>query len=224
MFSQIIAAGRSTNLKKNGSKKLKITFSQDTLDKIFIINGTSFITLMSSKLDILVNSNDCYMIINKGNTEIEIIYSEDVSSHEIVYDPYKYENSEKFKYKPEEMKERFDVPEGYVDTLPKWYSFKFTYPDYNLIFVRPELGISIQTHDLRNEYWEILKGEPIVINGNDVHYYVKSGSIFEIPKNTFHSVINPNKDKFVILKEQWEGKFDEEDIIRIHNPNNYRKV
>jgi mannose-6-phosphate isomerase-like protein (cupin superfamily) len=162
------------------------------------------------------------MIINNESAGIEIKYNDNVSKHETVYNPYIFEDSEKVNYTIEDMKKNYDVPEGYIDTLPKWYSFKFTYPEYNLIFVRPELGISIQTHDLRNEYWEILDGEPIIINGNNVHYFVKSGSNFEIPKNTYHSVINPNQEKFVILKERWDGEFDEEDIKRVHNPNHYK--
>jgi mannose-6-phosphate isomerase-like protein (cupin superfamily) len=222
VFTQIIPAERSTTLKKNGKTKLIISISQDNFDTVIILNGPSFITKNISKSDLVVKPNNYYMIVNKGSTGIEITYSEDVSNHEIVYDPYKYENSKKVNYKPEEMIKIFDVPEGYVETLPKWYSFKFTYPTYNIIFVRPELGISIQIHDLRNEYWEILEGEPIIINGNDVHYFVKSGSKFEIPINTLHSVINPNQDKFVILKERWDGKFDEEDITREFNPNNYK--
>lgn len=222
MFSQILAAERSTSLIKNGTKKLEISVSQDYLDEVIIINGTSFITEILSKSDLIVKPNDYYMIINKARTAIDVSYSEDVSNHEVVYDPYKFENSEKSNYKPEELKEFFKVPNGYIDTLPKWYSFKFTYQDYNIIFVRPGLGISIQIHDLRNEYWEIIEGDPIVINGNDIHYFVKSGSKFEIPINTLHSVINPNQDKFVILKERWDGEFDENDIIREFNPNNYK--
>ena len=222
MFSQIIPADRSSTLKKNSRKELKISISQDNYDKVIILNGPSFITEGISKSNLLVKSNDYYMIINKGSTGIEITYSKDVSNHEIVYDPYKYENSEKVNYKLEKMKEIFEIPEGYIDTLPKWYSFKFTYPHYNIIIVRPELGISIQIHDLRSEYWEILDGKPIIINGTDVHYFVENGSEFEIPINTLHSVINPNKDKFVILKERWEGEFNEEDITRVHNPNNYK--
>ena len=86
------------------------------------------------------------------------------------------------------------------------------------------MGLSIQTHHLRNESWEILEGTPIIINSNKVHYYVKKGQKFEIPINTYHSVINPNKDqeKFVVIKEFWNGNFDEEDIKRVFNPNEYR--
>ena len=222
MYTETLTAERSTSLRKNSSKELKITLSEDNLEKIFFINGSTFITEHVSTSDLIVNPNSYYMIINKMSAGIEIIYNDDVSKHEIVYDPYKYEDSKKINYTVEDIKKVFEIPKGYVDTLPKWYSFKFTYPKYNLIFVRPELGISIQTHDLRNEYWEVLEGKPIVINGNDVHYFVKSGSRFEIPKNTYHSVINPNQDKFVILKERWDGEFDEEDITRIHNPNHYK--
>ena len=222
MFSQNIAAKRSTSLSKNGSQELKITLSQDALETTFVINGSSFITENLSPSDLIVKPDNYYMIINKGNSGIEITYNEDVSTHEIVYDPYKHEDSKRINFTPEDMKKIYNVPEGYVDTLPKWYSFKFSYPDYNLIFLRPELGISIQTHDLRNEYWEILEGKPIIIIGNTVHYLVESGSKFEIPKNTYHSVINLNQDKFVVLKERWDGTFDEEDITRVHNPNNYK--
>jgi len=222
VYKETIATERSTSLRKNSFNQLKITLSQEALEKIFIINGSSFITGNQSTSDLIVKPDNYYMVINKGDAEIEIIYSEDVSKHEIVYDPYRYEDSEKVNFTIEDMKQVYNIPEGHVNTLPKWYSFKFTYPGYNLIFVRPELGISIQTHDLRNEYWEIIEGKPIIINGNDVHYFVKSGTRFEIPKNVYHSVINPNQDKFIILKERWDGEFDEEDIKRVHNPNHYK--
>jgi mannose-6-phosphate isomerase-like protein (cupin superfamily) len=222
VYKETIAVERSTSLRKNGSKELKIILSQEALEKIFVINGSSFITVNQSTSDLIVEPDNYYMVINKSGAEIEIIYNEDVSKHEIVYDPYRYEDSEKVNFTIEDMKQVYNIPEGHIDTLPKWYSFKFTYPEYNLIFVRPELGISIQTHDLRNEYWEILEGKPIIINGNRVYYFVESGSKFKIPKNIFHSVINPNQEKFVVLKERWDGEFDEEDIKRVHNPNHYK--
>ncbi len=85
------------------------------------------------------------------------------------------------------------------------------------------MGLSIQTHQHRNEFWEILAGEPIIISGNRVYYFVKTGTKFQNLINTYHSVINPNqdRDKFVILKEGWSGDFDEKDINRFFNPNQY---
>jgi mannose-6-phosphate isomerase-like protein (cupin superfamily) len=219
---EIIPPKRGTPLRKNGARTLEILLNGEYYESTLLINGTSFITRKISNDDLLVKPNDYYMIINIGDEETPVYYSEDITELEIIYDPYRYEDSEKINFKPEDFKGIYDVPEGYIDTLPKWYSFKFTYSDYNLIFVRPGLGISIQDHVERNEFWEILEGTPILINGNDVHYFIENNTKFEIPIGTYHSVINPNSDKFVIIRESWSGYFDEEDINRAFNPNNYK--
>ncbi len=216
-----IPGKRGTFLRKNGSSKLKLFINHATHKSIFVINGEKFITENLSSSELIIQPNDYYMLINNGNEKVEVGYSLDVSRHEIIYDPYKFEELEKKNYTPEYLKKIYKVPEGYIDILPKWYSFKFTYKDYNILFVRPQLGISIQIHTHRNEFWEILAGKPIIVNGDTVHYFVENNTKFEIPINTLHSVINPNIDKFVILKEQWSGYFDEEDIKRVFNPNNY---
>lgn len=223
MKREIIFPERSTSLRKNNSKELLITLDPNNLEDIFIINGTSFKTETIEKNDLIIKPNDYYMIINKGKESIEILYNNNVLDHQIIYNPYIYENSKKINFKPEQFIEKYNIPEDYIDTLPKWYSFKFTYPEYNLIFIKPEFGLSIQFHKDRNEFWEILDGKPIVINGNKVYYYVENSSKFQNQINTYHSVINPNKEvnKYVIIKERWNGKFDENDITRIFNPNKY---
>ena len=224
ILKEIIFPEKGTLLRRNDSQELKISINRGDIKSIFIINGTSFITKNASESDLIIKSNDYYMIINKGEKEIETKYSYNISNHQIIYDPYRYLDSERINFKPEDFKQRYEIPDGYIDMLPKWYSFKFTYPTYNLIFVKPEMGLSIQTHQIRNESWEILEGNPIIINSNKVHYYVKKGQKFEIPINTYHSVINPNKDreKFVGITESWNGNFDEEDIKRVFNPNEYK--
>lgn len=221
MYLEKISSKRGTCLRKNSSQKLKLLMNQSDFNSIFIINGNFFITEIISKDHLTIKPNDYYMLINNGNETLDISYSLDVSNHEIIYDPYKFETLEKKNYTPKDLKKIYKVPNDYIDTLPKWYSFKFTYKNYNIIFVRPQLGISIQIHKHRNEFWEIIAGKPIIINDNTVHYFVENNIKFEIPINTLHSVINPNVDKFVILKEQWSGYFDEEDIKRVFNPNNY---
>ncbi|TFF98460.1 MAG: hypothetical protein EU540_07940 [Promethearchaeota archaeon] len=224
IVKEIIFPEKGTVLRRNDSQELIISINRENIKSIFIINGTSFITKNASESDLIIKSNDYYMIINKGVKEIEIKYSYNISNHQIIYDPYRYLDLERINFKPEVFKQRYEIPDGYIDILPKWYSFKFTYPNYNLIFVKPEMGLSIQTHQLRNESWEILEGTPIIINNNKVHYYVKKGQKFDIPINTYHSVINPNKDReqFVVIKESWNGNFDEEDIKRVFNPNEYK--
>lgn len=223
MIKEILTAKRGTKLRKNGSEVLKISIDQNEMMNILLINGNSFKAENISQLDLVIKPNNYYMIINNGNNTIELSFNENISDHEIIYDPYKYTTTEKIDFKPDDFKQIYSVPEGYIDTLPKWYSFKFTYDEFNLIFVKPEMGISFQIHKKRSESWEILKGNPIIISGNQVHYYVEDHSKFENSVNSYHSVINPNrdKDKFVIIKERWSGSFDEDDIIRVFNPNNF---
>ncbi|MFX0069828.1 MAG: hypothetical protein ACFFAO_01945 [Candidatus Hermodarchaeota archaeon] len=222
-MKEIIYPQKSTVLRKNNDQKLKLFINEDQLKSVFLINNTRFITENLSLFDLEINPHDYYMIINNANDAIEIEYDLDVSNHQIVYNPFKHENSEKINLKEEFFKERFKVPKGYIDTLPKWYSFKFTYPEYNLIFIKPELGISIQIHESRSESWEIIAGKPIILSGNIVYYYVKKGTIIQHSENTYHTIINPNKDPeaFVMVKERWSGNFMEEDIQRVFNPNNY---
>jgi len=221
VIKRIIFPGRSTSLRKNSSQELRISFKKNNTKKVYIINGSSFITENKLSSILIIKPENHYMIINKEEYPIEITYNRDISNHQVIYDPYKYEDSEKIYFKAEFFKRKYRIPKGYINTLPKWYSFKFTYPDHNLIFIRPEYGLSIQIHKYRNELWEILDGNPIILNGNTVYYQVKSGTKFKIPINTFHTVINPSKEKFVFLKEQWSGIFNEEDISRVFNPNNY---
>ncbi|MFX0030115.1 MAG: hypothetical protein ACFE8B_12955 [Candidatus Hermodarchaeota archaeon] len=223
MFREKVLSKRSTFLRRNNSKELVLTINPKHLQNIYLINGKSFKTDQIMEQDLTILPYDCYMIINNGKETLNIQFNFDISQHQIIYNPYTYENLEKIDFKAEKFIEKYNIPQGYIDTLPKWYSFKFTYPDYNLIFIRPELGLSIQIHKNRNEFWEILDGNPIIINGNRVYYDVDNGTKFQNKINTFHSVINPNKeaDKFVIVKEIWNGKFDENDIIRIFNPNQY---
>lgn len=223
MIKEILTAKRGTKLRKNGSEVLKISIDQNEMMNILLINGNNFKAENISQLDLIIKPNNYYMIINNGNNTIELSFNENISDHEIIYDPYKYTTTEKIDFKPDDFKQIYSVPEGYIDTLPKWYSFKFTYDEFNLIFVKPEMGISFQIHKKRSESWEILKGNPIIISGNQVHYYVEDHSKFENSVNSYHSVINPNrdKDKFVIIKERWSGSFDEDDIIRVFNPNNF---
>lgn len=223
MQKENIPIQRSTLLRKTDSKELTIDINPKQLKDIFLINGLNFKTKGISVSDLLIKPHSYYMVINKGINQLNIQYDQDISNYKVIYDPYKYETSQRKLFEPDWFIERYNVPEGYIDTLPKWYSFKFTYPDFNLIFVRPEFGLSIQTHKYRNESWEILEGKPIIINGNKVHYFVEAGLIFQNPINTYHSIINPNKDKnkFVMIKERWDGNFDEYDIDRVFNPNHY---
>lgn len=223
MNKEIIPTQRSSLLRRNGSQELIIEVEDKKYKDLFLINGSDFITEDIAESDLIIKPNSYYMVINNGIKQININYNQDISRHNIIYNPYKFEFSKKIILDRYFFEDKYEIPEGYIDVLPKWYSFKFIYPDYNLIFVRPEFGISIQIHYYRKEFWEILKGEPIVINENKIYYFVKEGTKFQSSINTFHSIINANKEEntFIMIKEKWSGDFHENDIKRVFNPNHY---
>jgi len=220
---EIIHPGRGTILRKNDQKELKIILDSNHLDNIFLINGINFYSQNLTIVNLIVKPNECYMLINKCDEEIEVNYNNDVSNHRTIYDPYKFELSEKAKIDPILFKKKYNVPNGFLDVLNKWYSIKFTYSDYSLIYIKPGIGISIQTHKFRSEIWRILKGKPIIINANKVYYFVKAETKFINDNLMYHSILNPNNDpeQYVIVEERWSGNFNEEDIVRVYNPNNY---
>lgn len=221
MYREIIESGRSTVLRLNSSSELAISIDIKSSTHILLINGKNFRSNNITERDLVIHPLNHYLIINQGKDPLKIEYNKDISTHQVIYDPYKYENSEKVNFKPDSFIKRYQIPTDYIHTLPKWYSFKFTYSDYNLIFVRPDCGLSIQFHKIRTEFWEVLDGRPIILNGNKVFYNVDSGTKFQTRVNTYHTIINPNRDTddFVLVKERWEGEFNENDIERVFNPN-----
>lgn len=223
MKEEIIDSGRGTVLRENDQRELKIILDSNHLDNIFLINGNSFYSQKIITANLSVKPNDCYMLINKSDDKIEVSYSNDLSNHRTIYNPYKFELSEKAAIDSEQFIKKFNVPNGFISVLNKWYSIKFTYSDYSLIYIKPWIGISIQTHKFRTETWRILKGKPIIINANRMYYFVEAGTKFINDKMMYHSILNSNNEpeQFVIVEERWSGKFNEEDIVRVYNPNNY---
>ncbi|MFX1236541.1 MAG: hypothetical protein ACFFAS_11470 [Promethearchaeota archaeon] len=222
MKNETLLPGRSTYLRKNANELLHILINEEDLNTIYLINGKKFLTEKISSSHLIVEPGECYMVINTSrDITIEIRYNRDISPHAIVYNPFEQEFYEKMPLNKDLFTSNFDVPDNYVDVLPKWYSYKFIFANYNLIFIKPRLGLSFQFHELRSELWEILAGKPIIVNGNEVSYFVNPGSKFEIQKKAVHTIINTNASEYVLLKEQWDGEFNEADIYRLFNPNNY---
>jgi mannose-6-phosphate isomerase-like protein (cupin superfamily) len=225
--------GRGTPLWRNGDKDQRLYIqapknvpNMDLSQLMMIIDGTlapaHHLGMMTAKgFSIFIQPNVPYQVMNTTLLDIGVLFDEDPRNHEVIYDPYKYEFEDHSDYDPDEFKKANPVPDGYVDTLPKWYSVKYTYPTFNYIFVRPGVGISLQTHRMREEHWEILRGKPMIINDAKVHYDVEPGTKFLLPLGSMHAVINPSNTEWVLLKEEYAGEFDEKDIIRIFNPNNY---
>ncbi|MHA1805528.1 MAG: hypothetical protein ACTSU4_13505 [Promethearchaeota archaeon] len=221
IIQESLTPERGTCLRVNDSTPLRIELDPPIKENILIINGQEFFYGKLSEEKLKIAPNTPYMIINKSKMTITLRYNKEISTHSILYNPYKFENNNLKIIDSTEFQKTHEIPEGYVDILAKWYSIKFTYPQYNLIYIKPEMGISIQKHALRDEIWEALGGNPIILSGNKVYYFVKEGEKFTNKKGDFHAIFNPNTDRYVILKEYWSGHFDEEDIERVFNPNKY---
>jgi len=233
MLKSTLKSGRGTKLFQNNDVPLTIDISASKQtespkwDEILMIIGTLIVPMnhlgrISPRgLQIVIPSYSQYMIINSGKIDLDLSFQSDSKNHKLLYDPYLYEHEGHKNYESEDFKSQHPVPEGYIDILAKWYSIKFTYPDFNYIFIRPGLGISLQMHAMREEHWEILEGQPIIIAGSKISYNTKLNSQFEIPLGALHTVINSSDSEWVLIKESYTGKFDEEDIVRVFNPNHY---
>ncbi len=162
-----------------------------------------------------------FLCVNLSNVPITLKFNQNTSILEVLFDPYEFENSPFDEVNPEEFKQTHSVPDGYMDILSKWYSIKFTYPTKNLIFIRPHLGVSIQSHLKRSEDWTIVQGTPIIIANSQIFYSVHPGDTFHTDKGKLHSIFNPTNE-WVVLEEHYDGQFEEEDIIRVFNPNHYQ--
>src|SRR5271157_934363 len=218
-----IAPGRGSSLWRAPKPGMAIEFLEGDLSGVAEILGDHYYARWPFRLR-KVSVSVPFMLLNLGQDSVTFQLSPAPATDDLLYDPYLYEHAPPPDVDPDSFRQEqvaIDIPDGYVDTLAKWYSVKYSYPDYNLIFVRPGLGISFQVHARRGEHWEILAGSPIIIAGALVTYDVAPGTEFDLPQGSLHGVINPGIDEWVALKETWTGDFDEEDIDRVFNPNHY---
>jgi hypothetical protein len=95
MFKETILSKRGTFLRKNVSQSLKISLDKDAMENIFLINGNNFITDSITISDLTIGPKNYYMIINNGEKPIEINYSLNISNHQVIYNPYKFEDLKK---------------------------------------------------------------------------------------------------------------------------------
>ena len=162
-----------------------------------------------------------FMIMNLTQNSIFITGDEKLSERFSLFNPYLYEHQAHESYDPNSFLDRFQIPPGYTDTLAKWYSIKYSYENHNLILIRPGTGLSFQTHSKRAEHWEILQGNPKIVIGTEVFYTNPPGTERDLPLGALHNIINASLSEWVIFKETYQGTFDEEDIVRVFNPNHY---
>jgi mannose-6-phosphate isomerase-like protein (cupin superfamily) len=65
-----------------------------------------------------------------------------------------------------------------------------------------------------------VEGHPFIIANSKMHYSVNPGDTFHTDRGKIHAIFNPTNE-WVAIEETYTGKFEEEDILRIFNPNHY---
>ena len=76
--------------------------------------------------------------------------------------------------------------------------------------------LSLQKHQGRSEFWQIVKGKSkITIEKNN--YYLKEKEHVYIPKNALHRIENIGKEELIFIEIQLGEDLNEEDIIRIED-------
>ena len=89
-----------------------------------------------------------------------------------------------------------------------------------VIYVSPNQKLSLQSHQRREEYWMIVKGEGLIQLGDSVHP-VHPGSTFFIPKGCRHRISNTSSTETLIFTEVQLGDyFGEDDIERYEDMYN----
>lgn len=104
--------------------------------------------------------------------------------------------------------------EIYQEERP-WGNFRqFTHNETStvkIITVKPDQGLSLQSHTKRSEFWRIIGGSGIVEIG-EIKHEAKEGDEYTIVVGTKHRLIAGPSGINVL--EIATGEFDENDIIR----------
>ncbi len=105
-----------------------------------------------------------------------------------------------------------------ITTERPWGNFRqFTLNEIStvkIITVKAGEEFSLQYHDLRDEFWKILEGQPEVIVG-DQTIKANAGDEFYVPRKTDHRVRAGDQD--VKFLEIAYGEFKEDDIVRLQD-------
>jgi cytidyltransferase-like protein len=96
------------------------------------------------------------------------------------------------------------------DTGKKWH--------LKTIYVKPKSRLSLQYHNHRSEHWVLVEGEASAVtrakNGKEKLTPLVYGKAFWVEQGTPHRLVSK---KGGVIVEVALGKFDENDIVRLHD-------
>lgn len=115
-------------------------------------------------------------------------------------------------------------PWGQYTLLLANIDFKENLISMKILDISPGQKLSVQSHELRGEYWYVLEGEICAYRGAVIEsvektlatlprYVLKEGNSIIIPKKHIHSLENLLDTPAKVLELSF-GKYDENDIVR----------
>ena len=92
--------------------------------------------------------------------------------------------------------------------------------DYKVkkLVIKPHQAISLQSHELRSEHWDLVKGKALITVENNRFTLIPFQSI-DIKKGQIHRIENPFEEDLIIIEIQ-RGICEEDDIIRYEDMYN----
>jgi glycosyltransferase involved in cell wall biosynthesis/quercetin dioxygenase-like cupin family protein len=107
-----------------------------------------------------------------------------------------------------ERKREDHRPWGFYEVLSDSHDHKV-----KRITVYPGQRLSLQRHQRRSEHWYVVEGKAVVcLDGRDIP--LQEGEAVDIPKRTWHRIMNPRDENMAFIEVQTGDYFGEDDIER----------
>tara|TARA_X000001036_G_C20469940_1_gene721087 strand:+ start:23 stop:802 length:780 start_codon:yes stop_codon:yes gene_type:complete len=84
------------------------------------------------------------------------------------------------------------------------------------IKINQKSKLSLQKHENRSEFWQIVRGKSKITIENQEHFLKEKEHIY-IPKKTIHRIENIGKEDLIFIEIQLGENLKEEDIIRLED-------
>lgn len=84
------------------------------------------------------------------------------------------------------------------------------------LVVYPGCRLSVQKHQYRGEHWYVVRGETLVMRGEE-EIQLTAGQSIDIPVGAWHRIQNSGETNLVLIEVQRGERFDEDDIERLED-------
>jgi len=200
----------------NESQRKEILDGFESVSEVIIQNSSEKSSSQAIKDFVLKNPNKAICYCNGGDrSNIENIREADMCKKHGVSLEFRVGGEEKIESSSELTKNYL----GNVEKRP-WGDYHIIAKNtgYQIKEIKVSQGskLSLQKHENRSEFWQIIKGESKITIESDEHYLKEKEHIY-IPKNTVHRIENIGREELIFIEIQLGDDLKEEDIIRLED-------